>query len=715
MNRFAKLWWTAKGVGWDNLPRRLLQAWRVRSGWLRRRLDPANFSEAAFSAECDSRLEDQPSLWAGRARRLFPVASAGALARAADAAAWDDRVTRVAGSALAGEYLFFSHGYARLGWPPDFHLDPVGGVRWPVGEHWLGGPDSLASGRDIKLVWEASRFSLGYYFARSYARTGEARWAQAFWEMFDAWVRQNPPQLSAGWRCGQEMTFRLMAMLFAATVTLGSAAATDERLRALSLLAWRTARQIDVNLNQARMQKNNHAIGEAAGLWTVGVLFPEFGQAGRWRRRGRGTLAAEAARQIYDDGSYVQHSLNYHRVMMDDLLWAIRLGEINGDPLPPVVLERFERAADWLAEMVDPDTGGVPNYGANDGALVLPLSTCPYADFRPVAQAAHYLLHRRRCFQPGPWDEKMLWLFGPDALDAPVRRRARRASFAAPDGGYYVLRGPDSRAMTRCHSYRDRPSQADLLHLDLWLGGHNVLRDGGTYMYNCAEPWQSYFASTAAHNTLEIDGRDQMTKGPRFLWFHWPRSRLLRFETSGDERVGFFQGEHYGYRRRAGRVVHRRSVCRIDDAYVVIDDVLGVGRHQVAIRWRLCPADWQRVGAACRAEIAGRQVDIVLCAPETMRGEIHIGREGPPPEGWESWHYGVKEAVPALIARGQAALPLRLLTVAGPTARVQRLVEAVRFAPAPGSAVGLSPPEGAELGEAVRRLSGGMICFDRLA
>ena len=38
----------AKGVGFDNVPRRLLQAWRVKSGVLRKRLDPALYSDEAY-------------------------------------------------------------------------------------------------------------------------------------------------------------------------------------------------------------------------------------------------------------------------------------------------------------------------------------------------------------------------------------------------------------------------------------------------------------------------------------------------------------------------------------------------------------------------------------------------------------------------------------------------------------------------------------------
>lgn len=710
MNCLARIWWTAKGVGWDNLPRRLLQVWRIRSGRLRRQLDPARFTDDAFRNECDATVSDQPTLWAERARKFFPVPSQQDLAKVVDDPTWDEHVYAVCRKALEGEYLFFSHWYGRLGWPPDFNLDPMHDIRWPVGEHWLGTAKSGPPRHDIKLVWEASRFSLAYYFARAYVRKGDEKWAESYWQMFDAWVEQNPPQLTVAWGCGQEIAFRLMAMLFGAFATLTSPAATDERLWALSRLAWQTGRQIATNINSARSQKNNHALSEAAGLWTIGLLFPEFRQARRWRDTGWEILAAEAKRQIYNDGSYVQHSLNYHRVMMDDLLWAIRLGEMNDDRLPEAVYDRFERATNWLMEMIDPDSGRVPNYGANDGANVLPLACSDYLDYRPVAQAGYSLLRGRRCFAPGPWDEKVLWLLGDEAVNVPVEPPKRQAQFAADSGGYYILRGPNSWAMIRCHTYRDRPGQGDMLHLDLWYKGVNVLRDAGSYMYYCEQPWRHYFISTAAHNTIEIDARDQMIKGARFLWFRWTKSRLLRFETSADARVGYFEGEHYGYRRLPGRPVHRRSVLRIDDTYIIVHDILGSGRHDVALRWRLCEGDWiQGEGLNWRADTSEQPVALNITASGPIDAQLVAGGESPMPEGWTSEYYAEKKPAPTILAEISQSLPTRLVTIWNPGGQgeVGLTVDKDAFnrPGLPTALTGLPP----ELKSAVQEASGGRI------
>lgn len=672
MSRLARLYKTAQGVGWDNLPRRILQMARVRTGLLRKRLDPQRFSDEAFQNACSLSTDQHRQAWLQRAGRLIPPGATQALNAFANSPQWEQYVLRVCKQALDGHYPFFDAWSAQTGWPPDFRLDPVHNVRWDLEGHWLDGPDSLAGQADIKFVWEPSRLSPAFLLARQYAATRDETWAHALWQLFDAWVQQNPPQQSIAWACGQEITFRLIAMIFAAALTVESDAATPGRLRNLTRLAWQCARHLAVNINHARSQKNNHAVSEAVGLWTVGALMTELPSARRWAKRGRDILAAETARQIYADGSFVQHSLNYHRVLLDDLLWACAVARAAETPLPTAVLDQMARATRWLEQIVDPQTGNVPNYGANDGARVLQLSPCDYTDYRPVLQAAAWAALHRNALEPGPWDEKTLWLLGPPNTSKPPQNR--KPHHAAPDGGYYLLRGPNSQAFTRCHAYRDRPSQADMLHLDLSCHGLNLLRDAGSYMYNAPQPWGAYFPSTAAHNTLQIDRKSQMTKGPRFLWFDWTRARTLAFRSDTTGRAGWFRGQHHGYKKRG--VLHQRSILRIDDAYLILDDVLGKGTHTVELRWRLPQADWTRDQNHFHASLHDRSFALGLHAGTDAIIQILRGQTHPQPEGWESIYYGLKQPCPVLhVLQDNAQLPLRIVTVVAPATDLPELID----------------------------------------
>ncbi|MDZ4782952.1 MAG: alginate lyase family protein [Planctomycetia bacterium] len=668
MNPFLRWYWTARGVGWDNLSRRAWFLAQRKLGMERRALPPGEAPlEVRRRQFVDGyRAEDAPQHWRQRARRFFIDPDRAATMRAIlnstiDASLWKKQVTHQVERLAEGEIQYFGHRYHRLGWPARFHYDPIHDVEWPSGVP-ASAIDQLDPRRqDIKCVWEASRFSVAYALAREHVAQPDSPAAELFWLHFDAWDEQNPYGLSVNWSCSQEASFRLMAWLFAACAMLDSPATSAPQLHRLTELAWYTGRQVSFNIDYARSQKNNHALSEAAALWTLGHMFPELRAADKWREQGCQVMLAEMQRQVYDDGSYVQHSLNYHRVMLDDCLWAMRIGQLHDEPLEQIA-EPVARATDWLLEMIDPSTGRVPNYGPNDGAQVLPLSCCDYLDFRPVAQAAHFLLHGKRAFSPGPWDEKMLWLFGPAAAGAPVNAKRRTPHFAATTGGYYTLAGPRSWCLIRAHQYVDRPHQADMLHFDLWSDGENILRDGGSYHYNGAPPWKHYFESTAAHNTIEIDGQDQMIRGPRFLWLRWTEAKVLRYEQLPGDEVRFV-AEHHGYRRLKPPVTNRRSIHRQGDQYEVRDELSGNGEHHIALRWRLCPGEWRQTGNTFRlAQYSGDVVIEIGALPAGTTLELVTGQIDPRPDGWESLYYADRQPVPVIVVRGQASLPVTLET-----------------------------------------------------
>lgn len=43
--------------------------------------------------------------------------------------------------------------------------------------------------------------------------------------------------------------------------------------------------------------------------------------------------------------------------------------------------------------------------------------------------------------------------------------------------------------------------------------------DGGSYKYNTTEKLLRYFMGTESHNTIMLEGHDQMLKGDRFIWY----------------------------------------------------------------------------------------------------------------------------------------------------------------------------------------------------
>jgi hypothetical protein len=328
------------------------------------------------------------------------------------------------------------------------------------------------------------------------------------------------------------------------------------------------------------------------------------------------------------DGSFAQHSTNYHRLALDTLslveFWRRRFKD---RPFSDEFYGRFRAAAEWLCALTDPASGEAPNLGANDGARIAALHRMGYRDFRPAITLAHALWATASTMPEGEWNEPLEWLGIESQAASPVRGSS---SALYPNGGYAKLARGRTWCLLRLPGFKFRPSHCDVLHLDLWHNGTNLLRDGGSYSYNCLDGATEYFAGTASHNTIAFDGRDQMPWLGRFLFGSWPDREQLSFDPEAGKVCA-------AYRDFAG-ARHCRSVTLDQGACMVRDEIEGF-RAIAVMRWRLAPGDWRQDGYAIRS----------------MHGMLSISATAAPvalgiAEGFESLHYGARSRVPVFEA-----------------------------------------------------------------
>lgn len=445
----------------------------------------------------------------------------------------------------------------------DWHLNPRTGARWPLEASTRVLSHAGACG-DVKFTWEINRFPHLYTWVRAYALTGDSKWVRAFCAQLADWEAENPYREGVNWSSGQELAIRLMAWSFAVAAMGADDAFGDEDFRRFERLAYLHAEHIDANIEYARLAvHNNHLIGEALGLYLVGSLFPGFSQAKKWVKNGKKLLLKDSLEQFYADGGYCQSSHTYHRLALHYYLWAFRLGAFEGDVREDALKQTLGRSANYLEQFVNEADGRLPNWGANDGALLNPWTACDYGDFRPILTALRYLCSGARSFADGAWDEELLWFFGSEALDAPVSPVAHGArSFA--ESGLHVLRyGADEFATFRCGTVIDRFGQADQLHVDIWHRGKNIAIDGGSYCYNDELAFHRWFMGSASHNTVTVDRLDQMLLFRRFKWLYWTQA-----ESAGVAHRAV-EGLHRGYEKLG--VTHRRHLSALADGWRVID------------------------------------------------------------------------------------------------------------------------------------------------
>ena len=276
-----------------------------------------------------------------------------------------------------------------MGFPPDWLRDSS--AARPL-EHWSR-VSEFDSG-DIKQVWEPSRFDVLPVLAASLiVETPDPPVSLADLDAWlTSWVQTNPANAGPNWRCAQETALRLINTLVADQLLRRQGARHGA---ALERFVMEHCARVRPTMLYAIAQDNNHATSEAVGLYIGGGWLTryatgdarEFGQA--CMRIGRRAFERSTRRLVLPDGSFAQHSVNYHRLFLDtaSVLEVFRR-EFDDAPFAADVRGLLDRAARWLVAFTDPVSGDAPNLGANDGARLLQLGRTGYRDFRPHAQLA---------------------------------------------------------------------------------------------------------------------------------------------------------------------------------------------------------------------------------------------------------------------------------------------------------------------------------------
>ena len=576
---------------------------------------------------------------------------------------------------LGGNLPYFDRLSYPSGFPPRWYENPATGERVEPDRPWTTMRFASPDYGDLKYILEPSRFLFVYPLARAYALTGDERFPTAFWNAIGDWAKDAPPMSGPLWICGQESSLRILAWSFGLYTFLNSSATTPERASLLASMIAAHAWRAEQTLGYARSQRSNHLISEAVGLWTAAVLFPELRCSNRWRNLGQTLLLEATLDQITPEGLHLQYSFSYQRMVIHLLLWVLRLAKIHGLELPAEVSQRASAALSFLRAVIDPVSGGAPNFGANDGTLLFPLSACDYGDYRPLLQLGAAVLGQPG-LPPGVWDESALW-FGVSLSPvlAPIDKSALdEPAISAPAAtGFYRLGNSQSWAFVHASRYERRPFQADQLHVDLWHRGVNLACDPGTYLYNGAPPWDNALSRTPVHNTVTIDGQDQMRRAGRFLWVDWS-SASGRLLNSSEKGLQMFEGEHDGYRRLAA--IHHRTVrFLIEGCWVVIDDVRGAGEHETRLHWLFPDLPISRVsGDPFQVSFVLNETPVSWNVLSSAPGKATLIRAGkslsndPQPDdirtlGWNSPTYGELRPSIALVYRLTSQLPVRLITV----------------------------------------------------
>lgn len=522
-------------------------------------------------------------------------------------------------------YPFFSNKDYKLGSNYDWVTNIESGFSYNKNLHWLDVNDYDKQAGDIKFVWEPSRFSHLYTVIRYDYHSGIDCSLKVFSEI-EHWIASNNINQGPNFKCSQEISLRIMNWTFALYYFKNSPNLTPALFDKIQHYIYWQIEHVYQNINFSRIAvRNNHAITETLLLYLAGLLYPDYPNAKIWKQKGKAWFEEEIAYQIYEDGTFLQFSMNYHRVVIQLLTWAFKLSSLNNEQFKPVVYERAKLSLSFLLNAMDSQTGWLPNYGNNDGALFFKLGDTHYRNYMPQLEAFSYSLGLNVDFAKA---EDANWYgLSPNKIVKSLKLELGCSRY--DKGGYYIYRIEDSLSLIRCGNHKDRPAQADNLHLDIWYQGRNLLHDGGSYKYNSSSADLKYFMGTQSHNTIMLGENDQMEKGNRFIWYYW--TQCERVMTSETDEAFIFEGTIKAFQQLDEGIRHTRKVKIFKHRPIwEITDHIANKPNGLALKqlWHSCyMADLQFIAI-------------------NLSGEEVLPSIG---QGFHSSFYGVKEACDELI------------------------------------------------------------------
>jgi hypothetical protein len=449
----------------------------------------------------------------------------------ADAVECADRI-------CGGERPVLGLGWLALGDAP-WHREPLAGGEWPLVDATL--VRSRAPGNfDPRLTWEINRGHEWIVLAHASIRTGEPRYRERLAAELASWRRNNPIGIGINWLSSMEAAIRIHSLCEVATLFAGS------DLEHIGTMihdhAWFVARNLS-----GFSSANNHLIVELSALVVAGRMLGD-----PWHVAARRQLEEELARQVHADGVNAEMATHYHMFVMEAVLLAARAERASG--WPSAALEtRLRLMADYLAALTC-TSGELLGQGDSDDGLLLP----PFRDVRRLLAAVERLV--------GPSQRRLESRAFADAGQIVLRSAGLVASFDAGAFGFGSL-----AAHAHC----------DALAVNIALGDRPFLVDRGTYVYNGDDEARDAYRLTSAHNTLQIEGREQGVPAGPFLWRRVPAVRIEQCDLAGALETATAIHDGFAPARHRRTLLHRRGVLVIVDE-IIDEQIEGIVRFHFA-------------------------------------------------------------------------------------------------------------------------------------
>jgi len=431
--------------------------------------------------------------------------------------------------------------------------------------NWFHNPTGGDSGLAFnpEWTWQLGRHGAWRALGKAYQESGNEIYAQEFSDQLISWLRDcvrplegNVNAAGSAWRtieAGIRMGGSWPTSFF---VFRQSPSVDDEAL--LGMVKGFVEHAYHLMPESRFKAGSNWGTMESNGLFSVGVLFPEFKEAETWRTTAINRLYGELDKQVYPDGMQIELTSGYHGVSLRNFLGPLQLARSNNIPVPKDYLAKLEKMYDYNLFAAMPN-GDLP-----------PVNDSGRSGARPSLRQAAELFPERTDF---------LWM-GSEGQEG---TRPTETSYAFPYSGYLIMRSgwdlDDLYMMLDVGPYGYGHQHEDKLNLMIYAFGRHHIIDPGSYRYERSK-WRSHIRTSYAHNTVIVDGEGQRRAGAEDRWEYVVKEPLPHTwisESNYDYAAGIYD-EGYGDQKDR-TVTHRRRVLFIKPTdgipgYWIVSDLL---------------------------------------------------------------------------------------------------------------------------------------------
>ena len=491
------------------------------------------------------------------------------------------------------------------------------------GMNWLENPSD-----DIEWLIMLHK---GYYLVglvKLFSETGNEKYLNKWFELTNSWIAQvDNPGFIATDVTGRRIQNWIYAFYYYLNSQSEKISNEDFLLRFLNSLEC----QVDYLINNLATARNHRTL-ELHAVFLAALVFPEFKKSKQWLSFSVQALADNAASDILADGVHCELSTFYHHIVLKNLLAVKRLAVANNIIMPARFDAAVVRALQFSMFIHKPD-GQIPSLSDGDSGCFYSLLKLGYELYGD--EHVHYV------FSQGSRGQ------------APVEHAK-----AFSNSGYYIFRSDWGKADEEFRNARylvfdcgplgaGNHGHLDLLNIEMAAYGRSLIVDPGRYTYDESGPvnWRVLFRSTRYHNTVEVDGKNQINyqysevKGK----FHikGPHAQTDLSCLLSNNTCHFIHGKARSHEYKAE---HQRKIFFVNGEYWLISDVMQDRlQHQYALRYHLSPEAQEQITVEQSNDlIIVDSPNLVLLHPLALQSEVSIE------PGFVSTSYGKKTQAPII-------------------------------------------------------------------